>query len=217
MVEAVIVSTARTPIGKAVRGAYNLTHGADLGGRNDASALQGGLLMGSWGGRTTKDLIGFLEGSMPPTNPGGLGEPTYLAIAAFILDSNGARVHLNGVNWYGAESSDFVVAGLQAATLRGLTRFVAGTNGLLHHLVAFEMPRLSEEEIELLAIAPALVGSVGVGKLAYDEQAARLVKLRYFAGLAHQEAAEALGLGRRAADRLWALARAWLYQRLHGE
>ena len=66
-------------------------HGADLGGRNDASALQGGLFMGSWGGRTTKDLVGFLEGSMPPTNPGGLGEPTYLSIAAFILNSNGAR------------------------------------------------------------------------------------------------------------------------------
>ncbi len=32
MVEAVIVSTARTPIGKAGRGAFNLTHGADLGG-----------------------------------------------------------------------------------------------------------------------------------------------------------------------------------------
>jgi acetyl-CoA C-acetyltransferase len=32
MVEAVIVSTARTPIGKAVRGAFNLTHGADMGG-----------------------------------------------------------------------------------------------------------------------------------------------------------------------------------------
>jgi acetyl-CoA C-acetyltransferase len=32
MVEAVIVATARTPIGKAGRGAFNLTHGADLGG-----------------------------------------------------------------------------------------------------------------------------------------------------------------------------------------
>ena len=47
--------------------------------------------MGSWGGRTTSDLVGFMEGSMPPGNPGGLGEPTYLTIAAFILDSNGAR------------------------------------------------------------------------------------------------------------------------------
>ncbi len=32
MHEAVIVSTARTPIGKAYRGAFNMTHGADLGG-----------------------------------------------------------------------------------------------------------------------------------------------------------------------------------------
>ncbi|MCA7120303.1 MAG: acetyl-CoA C-acyltransferase [Acidibrevibacterium sp.] len=32
MVEAVIVATARTPIGKAGGGAFNLTHGADLGG-----------------------------------------------------------------------------------------------------------------------------------------------------------------------------------------
>jgi acetyl-CoA acetyltransferase family protein len=32
MVDAVIVSTARTPIGKAVRGTFNITHGADLGG-----------------------------------------------------------------------------------------------------------------------------------------------------------------------------------------
>ena len=32
MPEAVIVSTARTPIGKAFRGAFNMTHGAALGG-----------------------------------------------------------------------------------------------------------------------------------------------------------------------------------------
>ena len=32
MVDAVIVSTARTPIGKAFRGAFNMTHGATLGG-----------------------------------------------------------------------------------------------------------------------------------------------------------------------------------------
>jgi acetyl-CoA acetyltransferase len=32
MVDAVIVSTARTPIGRAVRGVFNLTHGADMGG-----------------------------------------------------------------------------------------------------------------------------------------------------------------------------------------
>jgi RNA polymerase sigma factor (TIGR02999 family) len=48
----------------------------------------------------------------------------------------------------------------------------------------------------------------------HDAQAAQLVKLRYFGGLTHQQAAEALGVGRRAADRLWVLARSWLYQRI---
>jgi RNA polymerase sigma factor (TIGR02999 family) len=48
----------------------------------------------------------------------------------------------------------------------------------------------------------------------HDLVSAKLVKLRYFAGLSHQQAAEALGLTRRAADRLWALARAWLYQHI---
>src|SRR4051794_30601847 len=52
-------------------------HAADLSGRNDASQLAGSLFMGSWGGRTTGDLVGFISGSMPPGNPGGLGEATY--------------------------------------------------------------------------------------------------------------------------------------------
>jgi RNA polymerase sigma factor (TIGR02999 family) len=44
--------------------------------------------------------------------------------------------------------------------------------------------------------------------------AAQLVKLRYFVGLTHQEAADTLGISRGAADRLWALARAWLFRQL---
>ena len=48
----------------------------------------------------------------------------------------------------------------------------------------------------------------------HDEGAARLVKLRYFAGLSHEDAANALGISRGAADRLWALGRAWLFREL---
>jgi len=47
-----------------------------------------------------------------------------------------------------------------------------------------------------------------------DPVCANLVKLRFFAGLGQGEAAEALGLPRRTADRQWAFARAWLYDRL---
>jgi RNA polymerase sigma factor (TIGR02999 family) len=48
----------------------------------------------------------------------------------------------------------------------------------------------------------------------HDPDAVRLVALRYFAGLSHQDAADAMGISRGAADRLWALGRAWLYRRL---
>jgi RNA polymerase sigma factor (TIGR02999 family) len=43
-----------------------------------------------------------------------------------------------------------------------------------------------------------------------------LVKLRFFAGLTLDQAAECLGIGQRTADRYWSFARAWLYNELHG-
>ena len=66
-------------------------HGADLSGLNSASALAGGLFMSSWGDRTSERLVAFLEGAMPPGNPGSLGEQAYVDVAAFILEFNGAQ------------------------------------------------------------------------------------------------------------------------------
>jgi RNA polymerase sigma factor (TIGR02999 family) len=48
-----------------------------------------------------------------------------------------------------------------------------------------------------------------------NAQAAELVKLRYFAGLTLQQAAEALGVSARTVDRLWAYAKAWLHAELN--
>jgi RNA polymerase sigma factor (TIGR02999 family) len=50
-----------------------------------------------------------------------------------------------------------------------------------------------------------------------DETAAKLVELRYFAGVSIPEAAEILAVSRRTADRLWSYARAWLHQEIGGE
>jgi RNA polymerase sigma factor (TIGR02999 family) len=47
-----------------------------------------------------------------------------------------------------------------------------------------------------------------------DPDAARLVNLRFFAGLTLKDTAVSLGLARRTAERQWAYARAWLYARL---
>jgi RNA polymerase sigma factor (TIGR02999 family) len=76
-------------------------------------------------------------------------------------------------------------------------------------------------DLDLAAVA---VDSPGDDLLALDEAlekleredptCAALVKLRFFAGLAHEEAARALGVPRRTADRHWAYAKAWLYEEL---
>ncbi len=48
----------------------------------------------------------------------------------------------------------------------------------------------------------------------HDPSAGHLVKLCYFAGLSVEEAAEALGISRTSAYRLWTFARAWLRSQL---
>jgi RNA polymerase sigma factor (TIGR02999 family) len=48
-----------------------------------------------------------------------------------------------------------------------------------------------------------------------DKVKADLVKLRYFAGLTLEQAADLLGLPERTAKRYWAHARAWLYQQVN--
>jgi RNA polymerase sigma factor (TIGR02999 family) len=50
-----------------------------------------------------------------------------------------------------------------------------------------------------------------------DEESARLVKLRYFAGLTIPEAAAEMGISPRKADQLWSFARAWLRRQMTPE
>lgn len=66
-----------------------------------------------------------------------------------------------------------------------------------------------EPREDLLALDAALDKLAAV-----DRPAAELVQLRHFAGLTIPEAARALNISPRSADRLWAYARAWLYHEL---
>ncbi|MBI2149200.1 MAG: PQQ-binding-like beta-propeller repeat protein, partial [Acidobacteria bacterium] len=65
-------------------------HLPDLGGQGDAAPLRGAEFMGAWGARTTKELLSFMQLTMPPARPGGLPQQEYLDITAFILQQNGA-------------------------------------------------------------------------------------------------------------------------------
>ncbi|MBI2808951.1 MAG: sigma-70 family RNA polymerase sigma factor [Planctomycetes bacterium] len=65
---------------------------------------------------------------------------------------------------------------------------------------------------ELLSLDEAL------SKLAaQDPVKARLVELRYFAGLTGDDAAKVLGISPATADRYWAFARAWLHSEVRGD
>jgi RNA polymerase sigma factor (TIGR02999 family) len=73
-----------------------------------------------------------------------------------------------------------------------------------------ETPTLRPNQ-DLLALDEALIQLE-----AKDKEAADLIKLRYFAGLTSAQAAEALGMSPRTADRTWLYARSWLLKRLGG-
>ena len=49
-----------------------------------------------------------------------------------------------------------------------------------------------------------------------DAEQARIVELRYFAGLSIEETADALGISPATLKRRWAMARAWLFRELSG-
>src|SRR4051812_29378155 len=60
-----------------------------------------------------------------------------------------------------------------------------------------------------------LPGHEALGKIAaIDPLGAKLIELRFFAGLSNVDAAKVLGLAERTAKRTWAYARAWLHEEL---
>jgi RNA polymerase sigma factor (TIGR02999 family) len=78
----------------------------------------------------------------------------------------------------------------------------------LNEDVASSGPR----EVDLIALDQALNDLT-----ALDPRQGRMVELRFFAGLSHEEVAEVLGLSPATVKREWRVARAWLFQRVAGQ
>ena len=70
---------------------------------------------------------------------------------------------------------------------------------------------MAGDDDTVLAVHEALTQLAG-----HDPVGAKLIELRFFAGLPNVEAARALGLAERTAKRTWAYARAWLQKELSG-
>ncbi len=88
----------------------------------------------------------------------------------------------------------------------------ARRRGVLQKGGFVEREELTESKIALAAPVDDLMGVHEAldALAAEDPTAADLVKLRYFVGMSMPQAAEAMGLPLRSAERLWTFARAWL-------
>lgn len=133
--------------------------------------------------------------------------PTGLVHEAFLK-----LVDQRSVTWEGR--SHFF--GIAAQAMRRILvdharRRVAQKRGRQHQVTMSTDPQLASPapSDDILAVDEALERLTTV-----DARQARLIELRYFAGLTIEEAAEALGVSPATVKRDWALARAWLQREL---
>jgi RNA polymerase sigma factor (TIGR02999 family) len=142
--------------------------------------------------------------------PGQTLQPTALVHEAYVRLVGGAQPQdWNGRGHFFAAAAEAMRRILvESARRKGRARHGGGRARL--DLDAVE-PAADEADERLLAIDEALTLLA-----AEDPAAAEVVKLRFFAGLTAQQAADALGISLRTANSHWAFARAWLFRRLGG-
>jgi RNA polymerase sigma factor (sigma-70 family) len=102
-----------------------------------------------------------------------------------------------------------------AEAMRRILVEQARRKGRLRHGGGRQRVDLDSQEVGEVADDDLIALDEALERLEQDEPAAAaVVKLRYFAGLTIEEAAQALDISVRTANRHWAYARAWLYQQL---
>jgi RNA polymerase sigma factor (sigma-70 family) len=83
----------------------------------------------------------------------------------------------------------------------------------LRQIVLDEVPDLAVQRAESLVALDEALNDLA----REDEPLARIVELRFFGGLEHDEIAALLGVSNPTVRRRWRVAKAWLYRRLSGD
>jgi RNA polymerase sigma factor (TIGR02999 family) len=137
-------------------------------------------------------------------------QPTALVHEAYIR-----LVRQEGVDWQ-SRGQFFVIAAKAMRNIlvdhaRGRDRLKRGGGWGRFTLDGVEVPEESADALDMLALDEALA------RLSLlDERKARIVELRFFAGLSSEDAAQLLGVSRSTAAEEWRMARAWLHKELKG-
>jgi RNA polymerase sigma factor (TIGR02999 family) len=141
--------------------------------------------------------------------PGQTLQPTALVHEAYLrLVGGGERAWDSRGHFFAAAAEAMRRIVVEAARRKNRLK-----HGDEHERVEVELAELptSLAPDELIALDDALARLEQL-----DAVKARLVTLRYFAGLTIEQAAEALGISRVTAHRYWTFARAWLHQQMTG-
>src|SRR4051812_3513410 len=156
------------------------------------------------------ELRKLAEHRMSSESPDHTLEPTALVHEAYI--------RLVGKDDPGWQNRGHFFAAAAEAMRRILIESARRKNSIKH---GGEVVRLSLNEADIAAIATQedlIPLDDALGRLeAHDPLAAKLVKLRFFAGLGMAETAQLLNLPIRTAERTWTYARTWLHRELSKE
>jgi RNA polymerase sigma factor (TIGR02999 family) len=144
---------------------------------------------------------------MAQETPGQTLQPTALVHEAWLRLAGNADQEWNGrAHFFGAAAEAMRRILIDNARRKRAVRHGGGQQ------------RMDFEEIEIATAVKdddlLAVNEVLERFAAQDKQKAELVKLRYFAGLTIDEAAEILGVSAPTAKRWWTYARAWLHKEI---
>ncbi len=170
MSEAVIVSTARTPIGKAFKGALNDTHGAQMGAHVIAAALE---RAGLEGGEVEDVMLGCATPEGATGNniarQSALGAGLPASVPGMTLDrkcSSGLQtIALAAQRILAGEQGVYVAGGLESVSL------TQPSMNMTRRLDAFIEARKPELYWSMIATADNVARKYGVSREAQDEYA----------------------------------------------
>jgi len=66
-------------------------HALNLKGSAHGPELTGSGFLGGWATRTSREMFQYIKANMPPGDAGTLGDPAYLSVVAYVLQTNGHR------------------------------------------------------------------------------------------------------------------------------
>jgi len=157
-----------------------------------------------------EELRKLARAKMANELPGQTLQPTALVHEAYLrLVGNDPKAWANRAHFFAAAAEAMRRILIDRARRRNAARHGAGQPHV--RLDGFEIAAPTDDP-ELLAIHEVLEKFATIEPLK-----AELVKLKYFAGLATDEAAVILGISPATAKRNWAYARAWLFRELQRE